>query len=1213
MFEKLSVSDGLSHYSVHKVVQDADGFMWFATSDGLNKYDGYSFKVFRFDPTDSTSLVANSINTLFVDSKGNLWVGTFDGLCKFLPATENFFCYQTNPNDSSTLSNNYIKAIYEDKNGMIWIGTAIGLNRLNPNTNIVQRFMPAENGTKSPNAFGINCITADPRPNSPFLWIGTNSGGINRVNIKTLQFKQYFTTQFTESLNKFYSDELVSVIENLKNRNPNISIDEVTNSKKYSKTFEVINPSVFLVLSSGEGLDKMYDYGWIENINFGKIIWEANLSDSRAAGGTLKNRVNINAISLDPGSYSINYKSDESHSFELWNASPPNEIFGWGIKLWEINQHQAKKYSALLDKYANSDFLSGNNITALKSAYNPIDNSYSLYAGISGSGIDQIALYEKSDSNYSSNILQINHFPFNYFSKTDQPNFISDFFVDKLNSIWIGTNKGIFLLNNNDINNIKQYKASNKIGGLSNNFITSFQEDHSGILWISTASGINKFNRKRFQFNFIPLTNYNLINNEHTIKHSVKCFYEDEDGYIWLGLSHGGLIKFDPTTKDYKYVFNENSKRTKFVNNTVNAICKSPHNDDELWIATFGAGIIILNKESRKIINRISKESNPNPISSDFIYAMKKDSKGVIWFGMQFEGIMKYDPSKRKFYSYERPDSIIVESELYLQSDQVWCIQEDNTNKKQTVWVGTVGGSLSKFDVATEKFTHYFKNKKLLKGITNKSITSLYIDSKNNLWVGTYSGGLNLYDRGSDAFSYFTVNDGLPNNQINSILEDENGNLWLSTNLGVSKFDPLKKTFTNYNVNDGLQGSIFNRGAGLKSHNGNIFFGGINGFNYFNPEELHPNNNRPGIVITGLKVISDDKSVDISIYSSEQIVLQHFQNYLTFEFAALEYTIPEKNTYKFILNGVDKDWMVSDGRRYASYTNIPPGDYTFQVMAANSDGVWSENSASIKISIVPPWYKTWWFYLLLISAIIFAVFYTFNYRLRTLRKQKEKQVEFSRKLILSQENERHRIASELHDSLGQNMLIIKNEVHQLSESSGTVNEFSGKLNEISDLTLESIREVREIAYNLHPHQLERLGLRKAIESVISKVDKSSEIRFETNIDAIDNLFSKEAEINLYRIIQESVNNVVKHSEAKNTLLNVNLIKDELQIIVSDDGKGYKVNGFDNSNTDNGLGIRGIVERVNLLKGNLKINSELGEGTSIRIILPIKNLKENNNA
>jgi signal transduction histidine kinase len=305
------------------------------------------------------------------------------------------------------------------------------------------------------------------------------------------------------------------------------------------------------------------------------------------------------------------------------------------------------------------------------------------------------------------------------------------------------------------------------------------------------------------------------------------------------------------------------------------------------------------------------------------------------------------------------------------------------------------------------------------------------------------------------------------------------------------------------------------------------------------------------------------------------------------------------------LEGLDREWVEANTRRTAYYSHLPPGRYTFKVIAANSDGVWNTQGQSLSIAVLPPFYRTWWFLLLAIASILAAVVFVWRYRVSGLKRAHAVQQAFTRQLIASQEGERKRIAAELHDGLGQQLVVIKN-LALISLNHEPHSASKPQIEEISAQASHAISEVKKISYNLRPYQLDRLGLTKAIEGIVKQASAATKISFTSEIDAIDNVFAKDSEINFYRIVQECVNNLVKHSQATTAGLTIQRTADELSLAIRDNGRGFTPSATSSGSEPGGFGLIGISERTQLLGGSVAIQSEPGRGTTINVKIPMGN-------
>jgi len=397
--------------------------------------------------------------------------------------------------------------------------------------------------------------------------------------------------------------------------------------------------------------------------------------------------------------------------------------------------------------------------------------------------------------------------------------------------------------------------------------------------------------------------------------------------------------------------------------------------------------------------------SNSHSLSDNYIRNLLQDTQGNLWVGTR-TGLNHFNIKTEKFTHYRHQ----ADDGNSLSDDNVSSLLEDSQGN---LWVGTRGG-LNHFNPKTKRFTHYRHQEVEANSLSNDDVYSLFEDSQENLWVGTYTG-LNLFNKTTGKFKRFTTINGLPNNVIYSIEEDNQGDIWLSTNQGLSRMEPKTETFRNYDVADGLQSNEFNIGASFKSSSGVLFFGGINGFNRFNPENISDDEQIPIVLITDMLLLNesvaivplattissqnqtsvesteaknlrassssntDDEMTDFvlnqAIHETKAIALSHKDNIVAFEFAALHFSNPKKNQFAYQLVGWDKGWVETDYKnRRATYTNLPSGSYTFRIKASNADGYWNEKGASLEVTVLPPPWKTWWAYtlygLLLLSVLL---------------------------------------------------------------------------------------------------------------------------------------------------------------------------------------------------------------------------------------------------
>ncbi|MEO5562483.1 MAG: two-component regulator propeller domain-containing protein, partial [Chitinophagaceae bacterium] len=403
-----------------------------------------------------------------------------------------------------------------------------------------------------------------------------------------------------------------------------------------------------------------------------------------------------------------------------------------------------------------------------------------------------------------------------------------------------------------------------------------------------------------------------------------------------------------------------------------------------LWIGTYGSGVERYDAATNTF-KHYTKGDHPDQLNNDAVYAIFEDSKGNIWMGTNGGGANVLDQETGIITKYNNDPN----NNRSISGNFIRCFTED---KNGNIWIGSSTG-ISVFDPKTHQFTRYSQGNIPLE---SEVIYSFYEDSKGNMWIGTAGGGLNKFDLHTQKLIIYTANEGLPDNTINSIVEDGKGYLWISTNNGLSRFDPRTGVFDNSSLDNVIQSFEYSQGAGLKTSEGEILFGGVNGFNILDPGNLVRNNIPPPVVITDFKlfnksvtVATENSPLQKSILETKEITLPYDQSIITFEFAALGFTASEKNQYAYMLEGFDKDWNYAGNNRRATYTNLNPGKYVFRVKASNNDGLWNENGTSVALTIKPPFWQTWWFKLIASVVLIGIVLLIYKIRVRAIHAQKE--------------------------------------------------------------------------------------------------------------------------------------------------------------------------------------------------------------------------------
>ncbi|KAB2879971.1 hypothetical protein F9K33_07325 [bacterium] len=657
--------------------------------------------------------------------------------------------------------------------------------------------------------------------------------------------------------------------------------------------------------------------------------------------------------------------------------------------VWAGTKKGLNLYSNGNVTHFRSDFNSPNRITSESITAIAQDHAGIIWVGTEDGGLNRI---DRSQSPARISFYQ--HHEANPNSISD--NAVASLCVDGKDQIWVGTNEGLNVLDAARQKFMVYKNMPTDPSSLSDNEVRSLFIDRSDILWIGTygGGGINKLDLKRGKFKHFKHSpeNPNSLGNN-----IVRSFCESKSGLIWIG-THDGLNKFDPllgTFKSYRHTM-----------------------------------------------------SNPRSLSNDEVRSIAEDEKGILWIGTEGGGLNKYDPGNEGVFIHYKHNAANSQT---ISNNDISCI---TIGRFGNIWIGTFGGGLDQLtnENGVEKFVHYKNDPNDENSLSENRVSSLFMDSRNVLWVGTFGGGLNKLhlddrgrtadhkfiryqndpqnplsigsdvifsinedknghiwigtnaglnklvtnERGEDVFVRLQERDGLPDNYVYGIIPDEEGNLWLSTVQGLSRFSPAgeKGTFKNYDVKDGLQNNEFKFGSYHKGLSGTFYFGGTFGFNSFKPDEVKDNQHAPSLVFTAFKRYSrSDKLLldtdHTTVDNKKEFVLPYNEDF-SFEYAALDYTNSEKNNYSYFLQGFDKEWILAGSRRFVNYTNLDHGDYIFRVKGTNNDGVWNDEGVSVKITILPPFWKTWWFRILSVIALAAISVSLFRYRVRHIQMEKDR-------------------------------------------------------------------------------------------------------------------------------------------------------------------------------------------------------------------------------
>jgi len=841
-FKHLNLEQGLSHSLVTDVIQDRRGFIWVGTQDGLNRFDGYHFRIFRPDPKLKNSPHGKWISELFEDSSGQIWIRyRSGGLDRYDPVHQQFHHYLHDPADPHSISDDlatefrFLKTmsqtILEDRNGAIWIGTANGLNRYNRLTNDFTRYY---HNPENPKSLPDNTIMTLLQDDHGFVWVGTKEGlaRFDPVTGKCLRFQH----------------------------DPENPLQSLSNN--YVRT---------LLQDSRGNIWVGTRFGGVNRFSCDTGTGEYRIEQYLYAPSTP-------AHARTDGIYGLL----ETRRGEIWVGAETGVFF---LKPGE------KKFTPL-----------------------PVTQPVSK------------AQYLLEDSK---------------------------------GYVWIGGVQIEFGLLRvpPDRSRVEYYEHSDVLSfSLSNNAIAGLMEDRTGVLWIATVKGgINLIdnNRKQFRHYYRDPSNPNSLNDN-----DVYAIYEDGKETLWVG-TKSGLNRIDRQTGSVeiyeKQADNENSPSGQIVG------VIEPDPGGFLWLGYFDYKISKFHPAKEQFTHFHHHELDPESYLAWSVRDILIDRNGQTWFGASTHALTQLKKDGHSFRYFPNESPIPLPSNKY----SINCLHQDRNGY---LWVGHFDSGLSRFDPQHHSFKNYKHHPADPNSLSSNEVKCILEEEDGAFWIGT-GAGLNHFDPKTEIFRHYTTNDGLPNNTILGILKDRHGRLWLSTNGGLSCFNPKTETFDNYYAENGLQSNEFNEGAYFKSREGEFFFGGVNGVTAFFPDSIRLNPFLPEVAITQLRIfnqpvhpgdtIGEKVILSRAIEYTQELELSYRESVFSFEFTALHFAAASKNRFAYKMEGFDNAWTYIDAdQRYATYTNLDPGAYTFRVKATNNDGRWNESGDFIHIRILPPWWNT---------------------------------------------------------------------------------------------------------------------------------------------------------------------------------------------------------------------------------------------------------------
>jgi len=540
---------------------------------------------------------------------------------------------------------------------------------------------------------------------------------------------------------------------------------------------------------------------------------------------------------------------------------------------------------------------------------------------------------------------------------------------DANNRMWVGTDGGLNLYNN-EFGSFQSFRHDpTSANSLSDNNILDLFQDKGGVLWVGTFNGISKWNPKTAGFSLYrrDTRNTGIPSNQ------IASFSEGMNGSLWIG-TFGGLSHWNPISNDFSAY---TQQALGLSDNRIMSLGRDV--DGRVWAGTMVGGINVL--RDGKVEEIYSKTSSSNSLSSNAITRIVRDSDDQMWATTYGGGVNLHLGDGR--FKHFPADGMISPDFPDLRTLDI------RQGPDGLMYIATEGGGLIQLDPASGS-TRVFRHQAGISSPSSDNLVSLcFTDTA--LWIGTRDRGLNRFDLKTGEFVSFTKSDGLASDSVYGILEDPNGYLWISGAKGLSRMDPVNKTFTSYDSTHGLQSDDFNSGAFLEMSDGTFVFGGANGFNAFDPLVIGSNDYVPPIRLTRFTKFNKPVDMGIPVDQLTSIDLEHGDSVIGFEFAALDFTASEKNRYQYMLQGFDAGWVEANAQRQVTYTNLDPGHYRFRVRGSNNDGVWNEQGLAIELNVNPPLWATWWaqlLYALLSIALLYFLFRVYAARTRRVAEQK---------------------------------------------------------------------------------------------------------------------------------------------------------------------------------------------------------------------------------
>jgi len=754
---------------------------------------------------------------------------------------------------------------------------------------------------------------------------------------------------------------------------------------------------------------------------------------------------------------------------------------------------------------------------------------------------------------------------------------VISFAEDKWGRLWMGgKEKGLHLYDRTTSRFYNYSYDPSRAGSVADNRINCIFIDKQGRIWMGTNRGVSINNPYKQQFvqQFLkPEANTDL---------TVYDFLEDEEGAVWIGTSEGIFIKRpDGKIKQRKIFYKGTALQvTTFFKDADGTMYLGTDYSLFKYNSSTNTVSLLPNTEKDGVMNHI--------IESRVVSVIKDQIEGrpvllVLPYG---HFLAYYDLTKQEWVS--RLDSINIVQQFNLKDN---LIRKFYKAANGSIWMATAKQGLGKWTKnSLPKVAYLAHNPAAASSLSNNDVYDIAEDNKGNLWISTYGGGLHYYDVRKDQFTRITAT----NNLVEGIQIDHRQNVWLISNGNLHKYDPRRKAYTSYHLPDiektgGIKGKLF------KDRKGRIYVAGTNYFISFHPDSIAEVKTIPKASLTCFQIFNKSFS---HLLQEREIKLNYKDNYFTFEFAAPEYSMGSPVQYSYKLEGFDKGWVDAGERNYVSYSNLDGGDYVFKVRATNMPGTWSEEYASINITVIPPYWKQPWFYIACAVLLLVVSYFIYRYRINELLK---------RQAI------RNKIAQDLHDNVGSTLssISVYSQVAKIYHQQDKENELHNTLEKISSTSSEMISELNDTVWAINPRNDNMDVIMQRMESFARPLLASQNVQLHMSTDSNISSLNLEMEKrkNFYLIFKEAVNNVMKYADCKNVVVDIRQKTNYIRMTIEDDGAGFDLSktseGYKSSDVyGGGNGLKNMQRRAQEMKGHLKIYSQPGKGTKIEMTFPI---------